>query len=104
MVDEARYGHVQVARAGFQKGIALELALGPPDGLLVRLRSTPHVAGAVDSLQLPQWRGSHSTNTLPSPFLLFTVSEPPSASTIRLLIARPIPTPGATVGSSRTNS
>ena len=49
-------------------------------------------------------QGSHSTNTLPCPLSLRTVIAPPSASTMRALMASPIPTPGPAVGSSRTNS
>jgi len=44
-------GHVQIERAGFRKDFAPELALGRPDELLARLRSTPHVAGAAPRIQ-----------------------------------------------------
>ena len=44
-------GHVQIERAGFRKDLAPELTLGQPDGLLARLRKTPHVAGAAPRIQ-----------------------------------------------------
>ena len=49
-------------------------------------------------------RGSHNTNVLPFPCSLRTVIAPPSASTMRALMASPTPIPGPAVGSSRTNS